>query len=120
MRDFTRTNIFFTHAGLELKEQAAMFIIKPLRAFILTLCLLVLSAHAGAQDSIEGRWQGALARDGAVQILSVDFFKEAGALKGKIEMPDMITRTFQPINVSVDAGRIQFETAYGKANLVFD
>jgi alpha-beta hydrolase superfamily lysophospholipase len=86
---------------------------------IFLLCLLTISAEA-AQDSLEGYWQGAMARDGAVQVVSIDFFKEAGALKGRMELPDFVTYNFLAFDARFEAGKIQFESPLGKATLAVD
>jgi alpha-beta hydrolase superfamily lysophospholipase len=83
------------------------------------LCFLALSV-SGAQDSIEGHWEGALVRDGAAQIVKIDFFRDGGALQARMEMPDFSVRDPQPIPVSFEAGKVQFETDYGKATLMLD
>jgi len=81
-------------------------------------CLLGASAR-GAQDSVEGYWQGALVRDGAVQVISCDFFKAGGELKVRTETPDMVMPE-PPVPASFEGGKVQFETAFGKAALTFD
>lgn len=85
----------------------------------LLVCLAAFPAP-GAQDSIEGYWQGALVRDGAVQVIMLDFFKDAGALKARIETPDLVTSEPPPVPASFEGGRVQFETAFGKATLTVD
>ena len=52
---------------------------------ILFICLFAASAHA--QATVEGFWRGAFSRDGAVQLINVEFFREGGR-EGRIEMPD--------------------------------
>ena len=85
----------------------------------LLLCLLALSV-SGAQDTIEGHWEGALVRDGAVQIVKIDFFRDGGALQARMETPDFSVREPPPFPVSFEAGKIQFDTDYGKATLKLD
>jgi dienelactone hydrolase len=85
----------------------------------LFICLLRVSTQ-GAQDSIEGYWQGALVRDGAVQVIICDFFKSNGELKVRTVIPDMVTSEPPPISASLEGGKVQFDTAFGKAALTFD
>jgi dienelactone hydrolase len=85
----------------------------------LLICLLGASTQ-GAQDSIEGYWQGALVRDGAVQVIVCDFFKANGELKVRTETPDMITSEPPPVPAGFEDGKVQFDTAFGKAALTFD
>lgn len=54
------------------------------------LFLLLLPLTAGAQESVEGYWQGALMRDGSVRLIDVDFHREADALKARIRAADWI------------------------------
>lgn len=83
------------------------------------ICLFVLSTRA-AQDSIEGHWRGALVRDGAVQVIIVDLFKDAEALKARIEIPDMVTSEPSIVPVVFESGKVRFDTAAGKATLTID
>lgn len=84
----------------------------------LLVCLLGASTR-GAQDSIEGYWQGALVRDGSVQVITCDFFKADGALKVRTETPDVVMSE-PPVSASFEGGRVQFDTPFGKAALTFD
>ncbi len=86
---------------------------------VLLICFITVST-AGAQDSIEGHWQGALVRDGAVQVVRIDFFRDAGALKAQLESPDMVTNEPPPIPATLQEGKLQFETVFGKATLSID
>lgn len=83
------------------------------------ICLFTLSTR-GAQDSIEGHWRGALVRDGAVQVIVVDFFKDAGALKARIELPDMAISDPSIVPVTSENGKVRFDTAAGKATVTID
>lgn len=83
------------------------------------LCLLFMTAQ-GAEDSIEGYWQGAIVRDGAAQIIGLEFFKEASALKGKLEIPDLLAFDTPPFPVSFEGGKVQFDSPLGKTTLKLD
>jgi alpha-beta hydrolase superfamily lysophospholipase len=85
----------------------------------LLICLLGLSTH-GAQESIEGHWQGALVRDGAVQVIMVEFFKDAQALKASIEIPDLVIAEPAIVAVNLENGKARFDTAAGKATVTID
>jgi alpha-beta hydrolase superfamily lysophospholipase len=83
------------------------------------ICLVTVSS-LGAQGSIEGHWEGALVRDGAVQLITVDFFKDAEAFKARIELPDLVTSEPSIVPVSIENGKVRFDTAAGKATLTID
>lgn len=82
------------------------------------LCLLAISISA--QDSIAGHWQGALVRDGAVQVITVDFFKDAEVFKARIEIPDLVTSEPSVVPVTFENGKIRFDTMAGKASVTID
>ncbi len=66
-----------------------------------------ISVCAQAGDyAIEGYWEGAVVREGAVRIIRIDIFKEGDALKAQIEMPDLITHGLRPSAVKVEASTI--------------
>ncbi|MDT4969299.1 MAG: uncharacterized protein QOJ64_4036 [Acidobacteriota bacterium] len=83
------------------------------------ISLFALTSHA-AQDSIEGHWRGALSRDGAVQSIVIDFFKDGDLLKALISTPDVEASepTISPAVVS--KGKLQFDAFGGKATLIVD
>jgi dienelactone hydrolase len=80
----------------------------------------IASAAQSRHESIEGHWQGALVRHGSVQMLKADFFKEGAALKVKFEMAALPHYDLPATAMSHDAGRDQFETAFGKADMTLD
>lgn len=75
---------------------------------------------AAAPDPIEGHWQGALIREGTVQIILVDTFREAGALKIRIETPDLVTGEPRTLPATFENNRLQFDTGLGKFSLILD
>lgn len=85
----------------------------------LLIFLLSSSTHA-TQNSVEGYWQGALVREGAVQVIICDFFTANGELKVRIETPDLVISEPPPVSASLQNGKVQFETAFGKASLTLD
>ena len=74
----------------------------------------------GAQASIDGHWQGALVRDGAVQVIRVDFFNDAGILKARIQTPDLVIAEPPPVSATLQENKLQFDTPFGKATLSID
>ena len=82
--------------------------INTARLCCIALVLCALSISASAQDSIEGYWEGAMVRDGAVRIIKVNFFKEGEATKARFEMPDFITYGLRLMDVKRDASKISF------------
>lgn len=93
-----------------------------IRTYVCSALLIFLLTFStrGAQDSIEGHWQGALVRDGAVQVIMVDFFKDAEALKARIETPDIATSEPSIVPVNFENGKVRFDTAAGKATVTVD
>ena len=88
--------------------------------FAALLISFITLSTPGAQVSIEGHWQGALVRDGAVQVIKFDFFKDAGVLKAQMETPDMVISEPPPTTATLQEGKLQFETPFGKATLSID
>lgn len=88
--------------------------------FAALLISFITLSTPGAQVSIEGHWQGALVRDGAVQVIKFDFFKDAGGLKAQMETPDMVISEPPPTTATLQEGKLQFETPFGKATLSID
>ncbi len=62
--------------------------LKP--ALYLALLIIPIALPIYAQESLEGHWQGALIREGAVQVIFVDFVKEGTGLSVRIETPDLV------------------------------
>ena len=90
-------------------------------SFYAALLILFITFPArGAQASIEGHWQGAFVRDGTVQVISVDFFTDAGVLKAQMRTPDLVTSEPPPMSATLHDTKLQFETPLGKATLSID
>ncbi len=70
--------------------------------FVLVLLSLPVATAFGQQPSIEGYWEGAAVRDGAVRILRLEIFKEGGNLRCRLEMPDFLSFGFRPLPVQRD------------------
>ncbi len=71
----------------------------------LFICAIAVCAQAG-DYAIEGYWEGAAVREGAVRIIRIEIFKEGDALKAQIEMPDLITYGLRPSAVKVESSTI--------------
>ena len=91
-----------------------------LKLSLLTLLTILIALPVCAQESIEGRWQGALIREGAVQVIIVDFVKEGAGLSVRIETPDLVIAEPPPSPATFQNGKIQFNTPAGKATLSLD
>ena len=92
--------------------------LKP--ALFLTLLTILIALPVYAQESIEGHWQGALIREGAVQVIFVDFVKEGTGLSARITTPDLVISEPPPSPANFQNGKIQFNTSFGKATLTLD
>ena len=88
--------------------------------FYLPLLVLILASPIHAQETIEGYWQGALIRDGAVQVIMIDVSKAGQGFTGRIETPDLVIAEPPPFPIAYTDGKVGFETQYGKAVLSFD
>jgi hypothetical protein len=78
--------------------------VKRLYSIVFLICGL--SAYAYGQVSVEGYWEGAIVRDGAVRILKVNFFKDGDALKARFEIPDLITYGLPIMDVKQETAKI--------------
>ena len=86
----------------------------------LPLLIMLLAFPVYAQQTIEGHWQGALIREGAVQVIFVDFLKEGAGLTARIETPDLVISEPPPITATFQDGKVQFSAPFGKATLSLD
>lgn len=82
-------------------------LIKSAPGVALLICCLNLSALA-QHDPVEGYWEGALVRGGAVRVVRVEFAREANALKAHFEIPDLINWGLRPQAVTASGGRLTF------------
>ncbi len=90
-------------------------------AAALLLSTLTQIAFAQAVSQPEGYYLGAFVRDGSVQIMEVDFYREADTLWAEMSIPDWVY--YPPYRQPVERdefGRFLFRTVYGKAELTFD
>lgn len=85
--------------------------------FYLTLLIILIAFPVSGQETIEGHWQGALVREGAVQLILVDFAKEGAAFTARIETPDLVVSEPPPVIATYQDGKIRFDTPFGKAAL---
>ena len=94
--------------------------------FLLISCLAFCTTDVGAQNppvsnSPQGYWTGAFIRDGAVQIVTAEFYTEKDALRIETETPD---RPFAPPRgsavESLPGGALVFDTIYGRATMIVD
>lgn len=88
--------------------------------FYLTLLVSLIALPVNAQETIEGHWQGALVREGAVQLIIVDFAKSGGGLSARIEIPDLVIAEPPPVPATYGDSKVGFDTPFGKANLTLD
>ena len=102
------------------QESAKMNLLKPFcraAVFIFILSNVVFAA----QYSIEGYWEGAIIRDGAVRIIKIDFVKDGSIIRGHIEMPDLMTYGLGPVVVKYEALTVSLRLpAVGQATLTLD
>ena len=89
-------------------------------ALYLTLLTILIALPVYAQESIEGHWQGALIRGGAVQVILVDFVKQGAGLSARIETPDLVIAEPPPSPATFQNGKIQFNTPAGRVILSLD
>jgi uncharacterized protein len=68
-----------------------------MRGALVVSALLLAALSAGAQESVEGYWQGAMVRDGSVRLIEANFFREAGALRARIRNGDWIMERAVPV-----------------------
>lgn len=73
----------------------------------LLICCLAVSAFA-QRDPVEGYWEGALVRGGAVRVVKIEFAREGDALKAHFEIPDLINWGLRPQAVTANGGRLTF------------
>jgi dienelactone hydrolase len=86
----------------------------------LTLLFLLIAIPVRAQETIEGHWQGALVREGAVQVILVDFAKDGQNFKATIETPDLVIAEPRSVAATFQDGKVRFDTPFGKATLTVD
>jgi uncharacterized protein len=99
-------------------EMRSLFSINFYFALFL-ICMLRITVF-GAQETIEGYWEGAIVREGAVQIIRVDLFKDDTGLKARLEVGDFTKYDLPVVPVVYESGKIQFNTSAGKAVLTLD
>lgn len=73
-----------------------------------------------AQKSIEGRWEGAMIREGAALAVSFDFMNEAAGLKASFNSPTQRAMGIPLRNVSFAAPKIHFELVGDATTIIFD
>ena len=86
----------------------------------LTIWILLFTTPGGAQETIEGHWQGALVREGAVQVILVDFAKDGDGYKATIETPDLVISEPRSLAATFQDGKVRFDAPFGKATLSVD
>jgi dipeptidyl aminopeptidase/acylaminoacyl peptidase len=88
------------------------------RSVALALCLLSASAIS-AQESVEGYWEGALVRDGAVRVLRIDIARDGEKLQASVRTPDWIADR-PPAAVTQDGAKVRMELEEQTATMVLD
>lgn len=86
----------------------------------LPLLIILIAFPVYAQETIEGYWQGALIREGSVQVIFVDFRNDGAGLTARIETPDLVISEPPPIAATFQGGKVQFSAPFGKATLSLD
>ncbi|MDH3458762.1 MAG: hypothetical protein OER90_18120, partial [Gemmatimonadota bacterium] len=86
---------------------------------IATLCCLLVSVPAIAQESIEGRWEGAILVLGTELGFSVDF-ATAETLSATMDIPVQNAFRLPLQEVGFDSPRVHFELMGGPGLAVFD
>ena len=68
---------------------------------------------AAPVESVEGYWEGAVVRGGAVRVVRIDVYRDGAALKARTEMADFPTRETPDaaveqngVSVTIRAGRV--------------
>lgn len=75
---------------------------------LLSLALLFAVATAfGQQNSVEGYWEGAAVRDGAVRIIRLEIYKDGANLRCRVELRDFLNFAFPPLPVQLDGEKIK-------------
>lgn len=64
-------------------KASLIFFVKLLTCLLITPC----SGFAQISKEVAGHWEGAIAREGSVQLLKFDFLQKDGALSGKYDDP---------------------------------
>ncbi len=75
---------------------------------------------ATAVESIEGFWEGAVIRDGAVRVMRLDIYRDGTALKGRTEMADFPTRVFPDAAVEQNGAAVTIRAGEDTTTLTFD
>lgn len=78
------------------------------KQILLLALVLLLTAPTvfGQQTSIEGYWEGAAVRDGAVRVIRLDIFKDGANLRCRVEVPDFPNFAFPPLPVQQTGEKI--------------
>ena len=84
----------------------------------LLLLALLLPATLAAQDSVEGYWEGALVRDGAVRLVRMEIFRDGNALKARTRFPDL-PNSERILAVTQNGASVKVELN-GTASLTYD
>lgn len=79
-----------------------------MKQFLLLMLVLLLTVPMtfGQPNSIDGYWEGAAVRDGAVRVIRLDIFQDGANLRCRIELPDFISYAFPPLPVQQDGAKI--------------
>ncbi|MDX2041398.1 MAG: alpha/beta fold hydrolase [Acidobacteriota bacterium] len=68
--------------------------------------LFAVTTAIGRQPSIEGYWEGAAVRDGAVRVIRLDIFRDGANLRCRVEMPDFLNFAFPPLPVQLNGDKV--------------
>lgn len=74
--------------------------------FVLVLIGLLVATAFAQSNSIEGYWEGAAVRDGAVRIIRMEIFRDGESFRCRVEMPDFINFAFPPLPVQQDGDKV--------------
>jgi pimeloyl-ACP methyl ester carboxylesterase len=96
-------------------------LIKLLDLALVSLVFLVLCIPtATAQNSIEGHWEGVMARDGANLPVSFDFIKQGGTIKASFNSPTQRALGIPLQKFAYADSKVRFELVGDATTIVFD
>ncbi len=88
-----------------------------LSKLLLPLLCLTLANTTAAAPQIEGHWEGAVVREGSIQVIAMDFATKAvptgGKLVGTIDIPELGMFQEPMTEVSLDGDTLRFRFIYG-------
>lgn len=77
------------------------------------LALLLLLNYLTEAQPIHGRYEGAVSREGSIQLVSFDFFEENGVQKATYEIPDLGLHDVPVLDLNLENNILSFQFYYG-------